>query len=179
MPRLSCSLASSGFGFGCSVGPLCMSEQTARTVTRRPPLLSLFSRKRFTPAASSDAVTPAYLRTTGTGFFSTLSIGAFRAEPSMSWIAAPLARTGCIVHFLSSMPACRWVWRLVVICPGVNASSPFSPPSRTARERNLGISARNDRMDSSACRDATTAVNARIRRQSGLFLTTNCWGGTL
>ena len=46
------------------------------------------------------------------------------------------------MYRLSSIPAARrWVWRLVVICAAVSASSPFSPPSTTLGNRNLDPSA--------------------------------------
>ena len=41
------------------------------------------------------------------------------------------------MYRVPSMPvARRWVGRLVVICAGVKAGSPFSPPSRTLGNRN-------------------------------------------
>ena len=63
---------------------------------------------------------------------------------------------------LLSMPtARRWVGRLVVICAGVNASSPFAPPSGALGNKNPDPSARADCMYSAACRYSTTATTTQ------------------
>ena len=50
---------------------------------KTPASMNAMLRERFTPAASSDAATPAQLRATVTGFHSTCSKGTSRAELSM------------------------------------------------------------------------------------------------
>ena len=80
------------------------------------------------------------------------------------------------MYRLSSMPAARrWVWRSVVICAGVNASSPFSPPSRPLGNKSYDPSASDNCMDFPACWCSTTAATAQISRQSRFFLTTTAW----
>ena len=77
------------------------------------------------------------------------------------------------MYRLWSVPvARRWVWRLVVICAGVSASSPFSPPSRTLVKQTPDPSASGHYIDSAACWYSTTAETAHISWQSRFFLTT-------
>ena len=90
----------------------------------------------------------------------------------------PGERTVC--RFMSSVSATgKWIWGLVVICAGVNATFLMFPRSITFRNKNPVIYFRELCMDSASCRYSTTAATVQFLRQSRLFLTTDCLGGTL
>ena len=63
------------------------------------------------------------------------------------------------VYRFMSLPAARkWVWRLVVICAGVNATYIIFPHSITLGNKNPDLYVSDPCMDSASCRYPTTAA---------------------
>ena len=79
-------------------------------------------------------------------------------------------------RFMSSVPAARkWIWRLVVICAGVNAAYILFLQSITLGNQNPALYASDPCMDFASCRYSTTAATVQFLRQSRRFLTTTAW----
>ena len=79
-----------------------------------------------------------------------------------------------VYRFMYSVPAARkWMWRLVVVCAGVNTTYVIFPHYVTLGNRNPDLYVSALCMDSASCRHSTTASTVQSLRQSRFFLTTS------
>ena len=154
--------------------------QTLRTAAGRPPLLAPFGENASPPPRRRRLLTLCVCVCDGCGLSPHLlrkNVHGRAAHLMACRISQQGERT--VYRFMSSVPAARkWVWRLVVICAGVNATCIIFLHSITLGNKNPDLDdlyVSDPCVDSAFCRYSTTTATLQILRQSRLFRTTTAW----